>query len=84
MGWMLLAVTFVVVLLIIAAFTVGGVPRGLREALIGQIPLTIAGTVGLFLVSLMAIFAGQTARATFDTAEAVRDLLTARDGEGRG
>ncbi|MBV1695395.1 MAG: hypothetical protein KGP27_13125 [Hyphomicrobiales bacterium] len=84
MGWMLLALTFVVVLLIIATFTVGGVPRGIREALIGQIPLTIAGTVGLFLVSLLAIFAGQTARATFDTAETVRHLLTARDSEGRG
>lgn len=84
MGWMLLGLTLVVVMLVIATFTVGGVPRGLREALIGQIPLTIAGTVGLFLVSLMAIFAGQTARATFDTAETVRHLLAARESEGRG
>jgi hypothetical protein len=48
-----------------------------KENIAGNLMAFGGGTFGMLLVGLFAIFAGQVARATFDTADATRALYEA-------
>jgi hypothetical protein len=76
-GWLLLLAVMVAGPLIIMALTVGGVPRGIRDLVIANLPMFIAGSVGALFLGLFAVFAGQVARATFDSADLTRWIASA-------
>jgi hypothetical protein len=81
MGWLMLLASLVAIPLIGAAMTVKSMPKGLREAIMGNLIAAGGITFGMLFLGLLAIFAAQTARATFDTADAVRHLLAQRGQE---
>ena len=72
MGWLLLIGSIAAGPAIAAALLVKSVPKGLRETVAGNLPLFVAGTVGCLFLGLFAVFAGQVARAMFDTADLTR------------
>jgi hypothetical protein len=80
MGWLMFLGAVAMVPLMFAALTVKSLPKGLREAIASNLLVVGGGTFGMLFLGLMAIFAAQAARATFDTADAVRHLL---DTSGR-
>lgn len=78
MGWLMLLGGVLLGPLMIVALTVKTVPKGIRETVAANLLATSALTFGAIFLGLLALFAAQTARATYDTADAVRDLLAAR------
>lgn len=80
MGWLLFVGGIAMGPLIAVALTVKSLPKGLREGIAGNLLIVGGATVGMLFLGLFAIFAAQAARATFDTADAVRHLLS---GGGR-
>jgi hypothetical protein len=74
-GWLLLIAAILAVPTIVAGLTVRSLPRGLRDVITGNSLMLGGLTFGALLIGLFAIFAAQVARATFDTAEAVRWLI---------
>lgn len=78
-GWLLLAGSVLCVVILVLALTVGAMPRGLRELAIKQLPLAIGGTTGMLVLGLLSVFAGQLARAVFDTAESLRQSIGRAD-----
>ncbi len=79
-GWLCLLGAIVMLPLIITAVTVKAFPKALKDAIAGSLMAFGGGTLGLLLIGLFAIFAGQVARATFDTADATRALYEANAG----
>lgn len=77
MGWLLFLSGVLMGPIIFAALSVKSLPKGLREAIAGNLVMVGAGTFGALLLGLFAIFAAQVARASFDTADGVRVLLNA-------
>jgi hypothetical protein len=73
-GWLMLVSAVLMIPVIVAALTVKSMPKGIRDAVTGNLIAVGGTTFGLLLLGLFAIFAAQVARATFDTAEAVRQL----------
>lgn len=73
-GWLLLISVVLAIPGIFAALTVRTVPKGLKDAIAGNVFLVGGGTFAVLLLGLFAIFAAQVARATFDTADATRAL----------
>jgi hypothetical protein len=74
-GWLLFLVGLVMGPLMIVALTVKAIPKGIRDTIAGNLMVAGGMTFGTLFLGLFAIFAAQAARATFDTAEAVRYLL---------
>jgi hypothetical protein len=75
MGWLMLLGAVIMIPVIVAALTVRSVPKGLRDAVTANLFGVGGLTFGMLFLGLLAIFAAQVARATFDTADAVRHLL---------
>jgi hypothetical protein len=75
MGWLMFISGLAMGPLIIVALTVKSIPKGLREGIAGNLIAVGGATFGMLFLGLFAIFAAQAARATFDTADAVRHLL---------
>ncbi len=73
-GWLSFIGAISMIPLMIAAMTVKAMPKGLKEYIAANLLIVSGGTFGLLLIGLFAIFAGQVARATFDTADATRAL----------
>jgi hypothetical protein len=75
MGWLMLIGGLLLGPLMIVALTVKTVPKPIREMIAANLLATGMATFGAIFFGLLALFAAQTARATYDTADAVRDLL---------
>jgi hypothetical protein len=82
MGWLLFLSGLLTGPVVLAALSVKSMPKGLKEAIAGNLLMVGAGTFGALFLGLMAIFAAQVARASFDTADAVRALLDAGNQDG--
>jgi hypothetical protein len=75
MGWLMLLGGLLLGPMMIVALTVKSVPKSIREMVAANLLATGVLTFGAIFFGLLALFAAQTARATYDTADAVRDLL---------
>jgi hypothetical protein len=75
MGWLMLLGGLLLGPMMIVALTVKSVPKPIREMVAANLLATGVLTFGAIFFGLLALFAAQTARATYDTADAVRDLL---------
>lgn len=74
-GWLTLLGFLVLVPTVLAALTVRGFPRPLKELIAGNVLVFGGAAFGMLVLGLFAVFAAQVARATFDTAEGVCWLL---------
>ncbi len=79
-GWLSLVGSIAMIPLLIMSLTVKAFPKGLKDAIAGNLVAFCGGTFGVLLVGLFAVFAAQVARATFDTADATRALYDANTG----
>jgi hypothetical protein len=84
MGWLLLISGVVMGPVIFAALSVKSMPKGLKEAIASNLLSVGVGTFGAIFLGLFAIFAAQVARASFDTADAVRLLIDAQNRHSDG
>jgi hypothetical protein len=84
MGWLLLVAAIAAGPLVVAALTVKSLPKGLRDLVGANLLVFGGGAAACLLLGLIAIAAGQMARAMFDTADLTRwlaDTLSAGRGE---
>lgn len=74
LGWLLLLLTVAGAIALVVLLTVKASPRALQELAAANLLVAIGGLFGSLFVGLIAVFAGQLARATFDNADLTRWL----------
>lgn len=72
LGWLLLLLTVAGAGALAFLLTVKAAPKALQELAAANMLFAIAGLIGALFVGLIAVFAGQVARATFDNADLTR------------
>lgn len=73
-GWLLLLLAVAGAGGLVFLTTVKSAPRAMQELASANLIIAAAGLVGALFAGLMAVFAGQVARATFDNADLTRWL----------
>lgn len=76
LGWLLLLSSVLGAVGTVALLAVKAAPKALHDLATANLLIVVGGLAASFLLGLLCVFAGQVARATFDTADTTRWLAS--------